>query len=89
MSKKKFIKIMKELIKMRREHSVYSKGQETVNMFSQYERIIIDLIKNEFENGEIIEEYAITNGFRGIWVNDVYIASYPADVYDLLIGVEE
>ena len=40
---------MKELIKMRREHSVYSKGQETVNIFSQYERIIIDLLKNEFE----------------------------------------
>lgn len=89
MSKKKFIKIMKELIKMRREHSVYSKGQETVNIFSQYERIIIDLLKNEFKNGEIIEEYAITNGFRGIWVNDVCIASYPAEVYDLLIGVEE
>ena len=47
---------MKELIKMRREHSVFSKGQETVNMFLQYERIIIDLLKNEFENGEIIEE---------------------------------
>lgn len=89
MSKKKFIKIMKELIKMRREHSVYSKGQETVNIFSQYERIIIDLLKNEFENGEIIEEYAITNGFRGMWVNDECIASYPADVYDLLVGVEK
>ena len=85
LSKNKFVKIMNQLWKLKREHDVYERGQKIVDIFKSYENIIKEnLITLMDDESGYIEEY-FNNKFRGIFVNDVNIAPYHQDLYDLLV----
>lgn len=84
LSKNKFIKIMKDLERLKREHDVHERGQGVINIFKSYENLVKEnLITLMNDNSGYIEEY-FNNNFCGIWVNDTNIAPYHKDLYDLL-----
>ncbi len=86
MSKKEFIKIMKELRKLKKEQDVRTMPVNVIAMFNRYEKAAIECLKIEFKDlrDSFIEEYAIINRYDGIWMNDELIASEPGEIYDLI-----
>jgi len=83
-SKKKFIKTMKDLRNLRKEHSEYYTSPHNLNIFEHYQDIAVDILSIQMDDKrELIKEY-VRNNFNGIWVNDTNIASEPNELYDLI-----
>jgi len=86
LSKKDFIKVIKDLKKLRNNFSDHYTTPHSQITFHQYEKIIVDILSIYMEDDRgLIKQYA-ENSFDGIWVNDVNIIEGIGDLYELIRG---